>query len=65
MGKSCLYIDRLADIVPIFSETGHHHIPVIGVDGTLVGVLTQTDVVRALRRFADPVPAAPATVPAR
>jgi CBS domain-containing membrane protein len=55
----------LADIVPIFSETGHHHIPVIGVDGTLVGVLTQTDVVRALRRFADPVPAAPATVPAR
>jgi CBS domain-containing protein len=37
---------------------------VIGVDGTLVGVLTQTDVVRALRRFADPVPAAPATDPA-
>jgi CBS domain-containing membrane protein len=45
----------LADVVPIFSETGHHHIPVIGADGALVGVLTQTDVVRALRRFADPV----------
>lgn len=44
----------LADVVPIFSETGHHHIPVIGADGTLVGILTQTDVVRALRRFAEP-----------
>lgn len=44
----------LADVVPIFSETGHHHIPVIGADGTLLGILTQTDVVRALRRFAEP-----------
>jgi len=48
----------LADVVPIFSETGHHHIPVIGADGALVGILTQTDVVRALRRFAEPVPSA-------
>lgn len=47
----------LADVVPIFSETGHHHIPVIGPDGALVGILTQTDVVRALRQFADPLPA--------
>lgn len=44
----------LADVVPIFSETGHHHIPVIGADGALAGILTQTDVVRALRRFAEP-----------
>ncbi len=44
----------LADVVPIFSETGHHHIPVIGAEGRLVGILTQTDVVRALRRFSDP-----------
>lgn len=48
----------LADVVPIFSETGHHHIPVIGADGALVGILTQTDVVRALRWFAEPVAAA-------
>lgn len=47
----------LADVVPIFSETGHHHIPVIGPNGALVGILTQTDVVRALRRFAEPTPA--------
>lgn len=48
----------LADVVPIFSETGHHHIPVIGTDGVLVGILTQTDVVRALRHVAEPPAAA-------
>lgn len=49
-------LDRsLADIVPIFSGSGHHHIPVIDASGVLVGILTQSDVVRALRRFAEPV----------
>ena len=53
-------IDRsLASLVPVFSTTGHHHIPVIGADGALVGILTQTDVVRALRRFAEPPAGAP------
>jgi CBS domain-containing membrane protein len=49
----------LADVVPVFSDTGHHHIPVIDAAGRLVGILTQTDVVRALRRFADPAPDVP------
>jgi len=49
-------LDRsLADIVPIFSGTGHHHIPVVDASGLLVGILTQSDVVRALRRLAEPL----------
>ncbi len=53
----------LADIVPLFSETGHHHVPVLDEEGRLAGILTQTDMVRALRRFAEPLPA-PMPVPA-
>lgn len=47
----------LAEIVPLFSETGHHHVPIIDEQATLVGMLTQTDVVRALRHIAEPEPA--------
>lgn len=44
-------VDRsLAELVPIFSSTGHHHIPIIDADGRLVGIVTQTDLVRALVR---------------
>ena len=38
----------LAELVPIFSSTGHHHLPVIDDEQRLVGILTQTDLVRAL-----------------
>lgn len=42
-------MDRsLASLVPVFSSTGHHHIPVVDADMRLVGILTQTDLVRAL-----------------
>jgi CBS domain-containing membrane protein len=40
----------LSAMVPVFSSTGHHHIPVVDVDLRLVGILTQTDLVRALVR---------------
>jgi CBS domain-containing membrane protein len=40
----------LADLVPLFGSTGHHHIPVIGEGERLVGIITQTDVVAALAR---------------
>lgn len=37
-------------LVPLFSEGGHHHIPVIDAERRLVGIITQTDLVRALHR---------------
>jgi CBS domain-containing membrane protein len=40
----------LSDLVPVFSDDGHHHIPVIDGQQKLAGMITQTDVVRALYR---------------
>ncbi len=45
---------RLADLVPVFSEDGHHHLPVIDADRRLVGIITQSDLVRALYRATRP-----------
>ncbi len=43
--------DRLAtDLMTLFSEGGHHHIPVLDSDNRLVGMITQSDLVRALHR---------------
>ena len=36
------------DLVPLFSQGGHHHIPIVESEGRLVGVITQTDLVRTL-----------------
>jgi len=36
------------ELLPLFSEAGHHHLPIIDDDMRLVGILTQTDLVRAL-----------------
>ena len=42
-------VDRpLADLVPLFASTGHHHVPVIDAELRIVGMLTQSDVVAAL-----------------
>ncbi len=42
-------LDRpVAELVPLFASTGHHHIPVIDAAGRIVGMLTQSDVVAAL-----------------
>jgi CBS domain-containing membrane protein len=40
----------VAELMPIFSEHGHHHIPVIDADERLVGIITESDFVRALYR---------------
>ena len=45
-GKHGLVID----LVPLFSESGHHHIPIIDDDKHLVGIITQSDLVSALYR---------------
>ncbi len=48
-------MDRhLADLLPLFASTGHHHIPIIGDGERLVGIITQSDMVAALGRAADP-----------
>ena len=38
----------IAELVPLFSATGHHHIPIVGEQALLVGILTQSDLVKAL-----------------
>ena len=40
----------IGDLLPVFSTTGHHHVPVIDGERRLVGMITQSDVVRALAR---------------
>lgn len=41
---------HVVDLLPLFSEGGHHHIPIIGEHNRLVGMITQSDFVRALYR---------------
>ena len=36
------------ELVPLFSQGGHHHIPIVDGRQCLVGIITQTDLVRAL-----------------
>lgn len=44
----------LVDLVPLFSEGGHHHIPIIDAEQRLVGMITQSDLVGALFSAAAP-----------
>lgn len=45
---------RVAELVPLFSESGHHHIPIVDADGRLAGMFTQSDLVRVLYQAAQP-----------
>lgn len=39
--------DRLLiDLAPVFSESGHRHIPIINADQVLVGIITQSDLIK-------------------
>lgn len=40
----------LMELMPLFSESGHHHIPIVDEQSRLVGIITQSDLVRALHR---------------
>ena len=44
----------LIELAPLFSDKGHHHIPIIDSEQRLVGILTQSDLVRALYRAVRP-----------
>lgn len=39
---------NITELLPLFAEDGHHHIPIIDDDQRLVGMMTQSDFVRAL-----------------
>lgn len=39
------------ELLPLFTEDGHHHIPVIDEHKRIVGIITQSDFVRALYRI--------------
>ena len=41
-------VQHVMDLVPLFSHGGHHHIPIVDAQQHLVGIITQTDLVRAL-----------------
>lgn len=41
----------IGELMPLFAGTGHHHVPVIDAERRLVGIITQSDVVRALARL--------------
>ncbi|MDQ2149912.1 HPP family protein [Alcaligenaceae bacterium C4P045] len=44
-----LTVDRhLTELVPLFADGGHHHIPIVDHDDKLAGIITQTDLVKAL-----------------
>ncbi|MCA8301911.1 HPP family protein [Burkholderia seminalis] len=40
----------LTALVPLFTHSGHHHIPVVDASRRLVGIMTQTDLVTGLYR---------------
>jgi CBS domain-containing membrane protein len=39
---------HVVELLPLFSEGGHHHIPIVGPNSRLVGMITESDFVRAL-----------------
>ncbi|MBV8503608.1 MAG: HPP family protein [Paucibacter sp.] len=43
---------RVSELVPLYTETGHHHLPVVDGERRLVGIVTQSDVIRALNQQA-------------
>jgi CBS domain-containing membrane protein len=44
----------MVELVPLFSDDGHHHIPIIDGERRLTGMITQSDFVRALYRAVGP-----------
>lgn len=51
----------VAALVPRLSEAGLHHLPVVGADGRLIGIVSQTDLIPALLAEAN-APEAPTRV---
>lgn len=45
---------HVIELVPLFSQGSHHHIPIIDDERRLVGMITQSDLVRTLYRAVQP-----------
>lgn len=45
---------RVVDLIPLFSEGGHHHLPIVDAQSRAVGIITQSDLVRVLSRAVQP-----------
>lgn len=43
--------EHILTLVPLFSEHDIHHIPIVGSDGKLVGMVTQSDLMAALYNY--------------
>lgn len=54
--QTALQDQPVMDLVPLFSEAGHHHIPIVNAQKQLVGIITQTGLVQALARAVAPPP---------
>lgn len=50
----------VARVIHLMLKSGHHHLPVVGDDGRILGIITQTDVVEALFHATRESPALPA-----
>jgi CBS domain-containing membrane protein len=46
----------IVELIPLFADHGHHHIPVLDADRKLVGMMTQADLVSGLYRQAHAQP---------
>lgn len=47
---------HVLDLLAAFSEDGHHHLPVVDADDRVIGMVTLSDVVRALAQRFPPIP---------
>ena len=48
-------LDRVVDLIPVFSKGRLRHLPVVNAQGKLVGMITQTDLIRVMAEALAPV----------